>query len=185
MSLVEHSPSTVMALKVSSAAALSARCSNAGVTAASVVMNPSIVAMFGSIMPEPLAMPPTRKLPVALVISTDASLGNGSVVMIARAASAPPLVASAAAACRMPRATSSIGELDADDPGRRHEHVRSGATDRCRRAGGHRFGVLQPIASGTRVGASAVDHQRGGLAAALSQVTLRQQRQAPLARGWW
>ena len=31
--------------------------------AASVVTNPSIVAMFGSIMPEPLAMPPTRNVP--------------------------------------------------------------------------------------------------------------------------
>ena len=59
VSLVEHSPSTVMALKVVSQASISARCSSAGGTAASVVTKPSIVASIGSIIPEPLHMPPT------------------------------------------------------------------------------------------------------------------------------
>ena len=62
-SFVEHSPSTVMALNVSSATRRSARCSTSGATRASVVRNPSIVAMRGSIMPEPLAMPPTENVP--------------------------------------------------------------------------------------------------------------------------
>ena len=111
-SLVEHSPSTVIALKVSSTAAFSARCSSAGSTFASVVTNPSIVAMFGSIIPEPLAMPPTRKRAApALEISTAASFGNGSVVMIARAASPPPVAASAAAAAVMPRSTFAMSSL--------------------------------------------------------------------------
>ena len=52
-----------MALNVSSTAAVNARCSSAGSTCASVVTNPSIVAIIGSIMPEPLAMPPTRNVP--------------------------------------------------------------------------------------------------------------------------
>jgi hypothetical protein len=56
--LVEHSPSTVMALKVVLTAARSARCSSGAGTEASVVTNPSMVAIIGSIMPEPLAMPP-------------------------------------------------------------------------------------------------------------------------------
>jgi hypothetical protein len=55
--------STVMALNVSRADARSARSSSAGVTRASVVRKPSIVAMLGSIMPEPLAVPPTTKDP--------------------------------------------------------------------------------------------------------------------------
>ena len=59
----------------------------AGSTAASVVRKPSIVAMRGSIMPEPLAMPPTRNGADSVVTSTAHSFGNGSVVMIARAAS--------------------------------------------------------------------------------------------------
>ena len=50
-----------------------------------------MVAMRGSIMPEPFAMPPTRNEPMSVVTSTAASLGNGSVVMMARAASAPPV----------------------------------------------------------------------------------------------
>ena len=57
-SLVEHSPSTVMALKVWSTTSRSARASSGGATAASVVTNPSMVAIIGSIMPDPLAMPP-------------------------------------------------------------------------------------------------------------------------------
>ncbi len=42
--------------------------------------------MRGSIMPEPLAMPPTLNVPDSVRISTAYSFGNGSVVMIARAA---------------------------------------------------------------------------------------------------
>ena len=51
-----------MALNVSSAAAFSTRWSSPGSTRASVVRNPSIVAIIGSIIPEPLAMPPTRNV---------------------------------------------------------------------------------------------------------------------------
>ena len=64
-SFVEHSPSTVIALNVSSATRRSARCSTSGATRASVVRKPSIVAMRGSIMPEPFAMPPTLNEPAA------------------------------------------------------------------------------------------------------------------------
>ena len=101
-SLVEHSPSTVMALNVSRADSVSTRCSRAGATCASVVRNPSIVAMFGSIMPEPLAMPPIRNDPRRVVTVTACSFGNGSVVMMARAASAPLPRASDRVAVRMP-----------------------------------------------------------------------------------
>ena len=58
-------------------------------TAASVVTNPSIVAIIGSIMPEPLAMPPMPIVRPPIVIRPAASFGKGSVVMMARAA-APP-----------------------------------------------------------------------------------------------
>ena len=65
-SLVEHSPSTVMALNVSSAAAVSARCSSAGVDLRvgrdeRRASSPSAARSC----PEPLAMPPTRKAPAA------------------------------------------------------------------------------------------------------------------------
>src|SRR4051812_31248461 len=106
-SFVEHSPSTEMALNVASVTVISARCSTAGVTCASVVTTASIVAINGSIIPEPLAMPPTRKRPDAVVTSTDVSFGNGSVVMIARAAADPPSAESAPAAASIPATTRS------------------------------------------------------------------------------
>jgi hypothetical protein len=87
VSLVEHSPSTVMALKVSRTMAVRALFSNAGSTCASHVRNPSIVAIMGSIMPDPFVMPPTWNSPTAVSTFTAASFGNGSVVMIASRAS--------------------------------------------------------------------------------------------------
>ena len=60
MSLVEVSPSTEIALKLRSAARRRAACRYAGVAAASVITNASIVAMFGWIMPAPFANPTTR-----------------------------------------------------------------------------------------------------------------------------
>ena len=60
MSFVLMSPSTVMRLKLCSTATESARCSSFFSTGASVVRTQSIVAMFGSIMPAPFAMPPER-----------------------------------------------------------------------------------------------------------------------------
>ena len=68
--------------------------------------------MRGSIMPEPLAMPPTRKrADRRSSTSTAYSFGNGSVVMIARAAAAPPSAASAFTACGMPARIASILRL--------------------------------------------------------------------------
>ena len=54
-----------------------------------MVTNPSIVASIGSIIPEPFAIPPilTSRPPIAICAAD--SFGNGSVVMMARAASAP------------------------------------------------------------------------------------------------
>jgi len=96
-----------MALNVSRADSTSARRSIAGVTCASVERNPSIVAMFGSIIPEPLAMPPTENEPRAVVTRTACSLGNGSVVMMARAATLPLPCASDEHASSIPARTRS------------------------------------------------------------------------------
>ncbi len=46
--------------------------------------------MRGSIMPEPLAMPPTVIGPAGVSTTTAQDFGNGSVVMIARVAAASP-----------------------------------------------------------------------------------------------
>ena len=97
-SFVEHSPSTEIALNVTSVTAVRARCNSDGATPASVVTTASIVAIKGSIIPEPFAMPPTLKRPIGVSTTTASAFGNGSVVMIARAASAPPSRVSADAA---------------------------------------------------------------------------------------
>ena len=57
VSFVEVSPSTLMALNVRPATSRSVFCSSEGAIAASVVTNASIVAMFGWIIPAPLAQP--------------------------------------------------------------------------------------------------------------------------------
>ena len=70
-------------------------------------------------------MPPTLTIPEPIDASIAASFGNGSVVMIARAAAGPPDRGQLAAGIEMPASTSRHVQLDADDAGGRHEHFRS------------------------------------------------------------
>src|SRR5262249_7682921 len=83
VSLREGSPSTVMALNVSSTTWVGARFSSGCGTAASVVTNASMVAegaMSGPIMPDPFAIPPiVTVLPPTTIVAHD-SFGKGSVV---------------------------------------------------------------------------------------------------------
>ena len=87
MSLVEVSPSTLIMLKVFCTSAERAFCSISGEMAQSVVMNTSMVAIFGCIMPLPLAMPPSLHVLPPAVNSTATSLSRVSVVMMASATS--------------------------------------------------------------------------------------------------
>ncbi|SVA62334.1 uncharacterized protein METZ01_LOCUS115188, partial [marine metagenome] len=87
VSFVDDSPSTVIALNVRLTISLSARLRIAGSTAASVVRNPSMVAMFGSIIPAPLTIPPIVNTPSDVSTETAYSFGETSVVMMASAAS--------------------------------------------------------------------------------------------------
>jgi hypothetical protein len=85
-SLVEVSPSTLMQLNDSSAASRSSCCSSGAATPASVAMKPSMVAMFGRIMPAPLLMPVmVMRLP-SISKRREAALATVSVVMMACAA---------------------------------------------------------------------------------------------------
>ena len=102
MSLVEVSPSTDSMLKVSFTTPESAVCRQSGAMAASVVIKHSMVAMLGWIMPLPLLMPPMRHSLPPSVNSTATSLATVSVVIIASAASCPPLCRSATASLRIP-----------------------------------------------------------------------------------
>ena len=72
-------------------------CRAAGGRAASVATKASMVAMFGAIMPEPLAMPAMRTGVRSIWVSTTAPLAKVSVVMIAAAAAVQPSAVSRAA----------------------------------------------------------------------------------------
>ena len=83
----------------------------AGEIDASVVMKPSMVAMLGSIIPEPLHMPPTVTVFPPIVTRTAACLGFVSVVITAFSAARPAsgVAASEDAAALMPAKRRSIG----------------------------------------------------------------------------
>ena len=102
MSFVDMSPSTVIALKDWSTAFRSAARRPGAVTAQSVVRNANIVASAGLIIPDPLAMPPTRIRRPSIRHSTAVSLIVRSVVRIASLAARDPWRLSAAAASGMP-----------------------------------------------------------------------------------
>ncbi len=110
-SFVDSSPSTTRRLKLFASASLSARRSMGTESAASVVMNPSIVAMLGSIMPEPLLIPPTVTVFPPTTVRTHACLGRVSVVMTAFSAASPcaSSAPSSATAAFMPASSRSMG----------------------------------------------------------------------------
>ena len=90
VSLVLWSPSTSIWLNVRLTALEIDDCSTAWCTSASVVMNASIVAMSGCIMPAPFAQPPTVTVRPSTSNCTAYSLWCVSVVMIDFANSVPP-----------------------------------------------------------------------------------------------
>jgi len=113
MSFVEVSPSMLTMLKVDCTSVESAFCSMAGEMAASVVRKTSMVARFGWIMPEPLAMPPRRQVLPPAVNSTASSLSRVSVVMMPSAAAWLPVLLRLPTSCGMPAA---IGERSSGWP---------------------------------------------------------------------
>mmetsp|Transcript_27628 Transcript_27628/g.86402 ORF Transcript_27628/g.86402 Transcript_27628/m.86402 type:complete len:464 (-) Transcript_27628:13-1404(-) len=116
---VDWSASMDMQLKEASAAAASMRCSSARGTATSVSTKESMVAMSGSIMPAPLAVP-TMEPPAA---EARRSLGYRSVVMMARAAGSMLSRCSSAAAAGTASAISPTGSRQPITP------VEAGSTD--------------------------------------------------------
>ncbi len=102
------SPSTVMQEKVFALARSSISCSRAGSIAASVKMKPSIVAISGAIMPDPLMMPTRLTVVPPIVALVVAPLAKVSVVPIASVASRQ-LASGASSAASMPASALSIG----------------------------------------------------------------------------
>jgi hypothetical protein len=86
MSFVEVSPSTLTWLYEVKTEARKAFCNISGEMAQSVARNESIVAMFGLIIPEPFAMPPSVIFFPSISNCAAQLFGNVSVVIIASAA---------------------------------------------------------------------------------------------------
>jgi hypothetical protein len=103
------SPSTVMQLKVAFTTRARHACRSAGSIAASVVMNASIVAMVGAIIPAPFAIAPIRTAPAGVSISSEARLDALSVVRIASAVVRSSPSVSRSNACAIPDSTAGIG----------------------------------------------------------------------------
>ena len=85
-SLVEVSPSIVMRLKEASASSLASCAIKSWATQASVAIKPSMVAMFGRIMPAPLLIPVMVTGVPPNIMRVENALGTVSVVMMASAA---------------------------------------------------------------------------------------------------
>ncbi len=109
MSDVEVSLSTLMH-EVEVLARASAACRKAGATAASVKMNPSIVAMSGAIMPEPLMMPVSVMRVCPIIAAVVAAFAKVSVVPMALVAAQKLPLPSAAWAAATPDTALSCGK---------------------------------------------------------------------------
>ena len=185
-SLVEHSPSTVIALNVSSTTRRRAPASTRGSTRASVVRNPSIVAIRGSIIPEPLAMPPTGERPSRQSASATASdFGKGSVVMIARvAASAARDIERAAALTRRRSELSPDSRCTPMTPVDATSTCSTAQPTVAAAAAAIALARAEPDRPGTRVRAAAVDDHCLGAAAGSQRGALARRRSARRRRYW-
>ena len=107
VSLVDVSVSMLTQLNVRSTTRRKRRSSSLGSTSASVSSTAIIVAMSGSIIPTPLAMPTTRAGPSPTRAS--ATFGTVSVVIIARAAATASVAVGAAGISATPARMRSSG----------------------------------------------------------------------------
>jgi hypothetical protein len=89
---------------------------DAGSITASVATKPSIVAMFGRIMPAPLAMPVTVTVRPPIDTCRDTAFGSVSVVMMPSAASCQAFGDSEASAAGRPATTRSTGSVSMITP---------------------------------------------------------------------
>ncbi len=150
--------STVTRLKVNSTACRSAASQASLVSGASVVMTASIVAMFGAIMPLPLAMPPTVMRRPSTSSDRAVCLAKVSVVMIAVAASSPERLSRLVDRFGDRRVSFSMGSGTPMTPVEETMTSPVAQPSASAAARGHCKGVALTLGAGARVGVARVDH---------------------------
>ena len=125
-------------------------------------------------------MPPTRNVPCGVSTSTAADFGNGSVVMMASAASDPPALSSAGRGLGDAAAHSGHLQIHADHAGGGHQHVDGRAAERRGRQRRHLARIVQALRTRAGIGAAAVGDDGAGRPARGGQVGLRHQHRRRL-----
>jgi hypothetical protein len=123
-------------------------------------MNPSIVAMFGRIMPAPLEMPVTRTSAPAIVARRDTALATVSVVMMASAASSPVPGIEVGDRFRQTGHQTIHGQRLEDHSGRERQHLARVTSQQPREFDAAGTRILEPGSAGARIRAPGVDQKR-------------------------
>ena len=131
-----------------------------GAIAASVAMKPSMVAMFGRIMPAPLLMPVMVTVRAAdRAPARDAALGSVSVVMMASAATRPVVgLGRSASAAGRPASMRSTGSGSMITPVENGSTCSGATPSSARQRGAGRRAPRQAVGAGAGVGIAGVDH---------------------------
>ena len=158
VSLVDVSPSTVRRLKVASAVRRSTPRRKAGLAAASVTRNESIVAMWGSIIPEPLAIPASVTSRPAETDPPRRGLGEGVGGHDGARSVGQAALRQRGGGGANPPAHLRHGKGLTDHARGRHQHLAVGGADRAAGRPRHGFRVPQAARSHGDVGDSAVRH---------------------------
>ena len=154
VSLVDPHASMLMRLKVRSTACCRARLSTVPRSGASVTSTVSMVAMAGSIMPAPLAIPPMRHRPAVVGDLDGEQLGTGvgGGDRPRRALPRCGVVRQVAEHRGEPGDQPVDRQGDPDDAGRQRQHVGGVAAEHPRCLGAGAPGVVEPTLTGAGVG---------------------------------
>src|SRR5262249_18714326 len=173
--------STLMRLKLPSAASRSAAASDGAVIAQSVTVNTSMVAMLGAIIPLPLAMPARDTVRPPSRTRRNADLVARSVVTIAAAAAASAFGPGPRPALRGPDAPDDprCRKQPADDAGRADQDLAGRTADGLGDDPAHRLGVADAPGAGRRVADAAVAHDRARDTGGRAQVSLVDDHRRP------
>jgi uncharacterized DUF497 family protein len=180
-SLVEVSPSTVMQLKLWSAASFASCASRPAANPASVATKPSMVAMLGRIMPAPLLMPVTVMILPPSSMTARGGLGHGVGGHDGVRRRVPVVGRKIGLRRRQPGDQALHRQVFEDHAGRKRQHLgalqpsssRHGIAGLARRA--------HALLAGRGIGDAGIDHQRAQAAVARQVLAAQRHRRRAAA----